>query len=325
MDTATRPRSTQLRCVDCGVALGAWEWDQDPVTCHTCGATFPVLDGVLIALPTPAERLACVDGERTGPAAPFYDRSYGDGTYGRGDEEMQAHRASAEHWEARAREVPGLVLEIGAGIGACQGIGGEDYVGLDCSLAALLSNRVRLGIVGMAERLPLADGSCRFVYSFATFEHVSDPQAAFAEVDRVLAPGGVGLLRPAWHCRPWRQNVLHHGPWCSLPLPERIRKAGLTVALSLAGKACGALPFRLARRLSYLARRRPMPLAYRRLEPCYDQPTVADADATSSLDCHEGILYFESRGYEVLSHRGVVTKLLARHDDVVTRKPPSRA
>jgi len=89
------------------------------------------------------------------------------------------------------------------------------------------------------------------------------------------------------------------------------------------GKACAALPFRIGRRLSYLAHRRPMALAFRRLEPCYERPEIADADATCSLDCHEGILYFESRGYEVLSHRGIGARLLARHDDVVIRKPLS--
>jgi len=45
-----------------------------------------------------------------------------------------------------------------------------------------------------ATRLAFADGTFDFVYSFNAFEHLPDPAATFAELARVLKPGGRFLL-----------------------------------------------------------------------------------------------------------------------------------
>ena len=48
---------------------------------------------------------------------------------------------------------------------------------------------------GNAERIPLEDGSCDLALLFLSFHHFADQPAAFAELARVLRPGGVVLLR----------------------------------------------------------------------------------------------------------------------------------
>lgn len=45
-------------------------------------------------------------------------------------------------------------------------------------------------VVDPGGRLPLGDGSVRLIVSDFTFEHIADPDATAAELDRVLAPGG---------------------------------------------------------------------------------------------------------------------------------------
>jgi len=104
------------------------------------------------------------------------------------------------------------VLELGCGRGySTFALGGFDIaeaVGMDSSLKTYYSvaeqHRVRhyfLSKMGVPERtirfeegdvqlLPFKDGTFDLVYSFSVLEHISDPNAAFCEMHRVLKPGG---------------------------------------------------------------------------------------------------------------------------------------
>lgn len=62
------------------------------------------------------------------------------------------------------------------------------------------------GTVGVLERLPYADASFGMVVAADTMEHAFDPLGAFAEVRRVLRPGGVFAF--------------------SVPTPDSLRKWG---------------------------------------------------------------------------------------------------
>src|SRR5688572_2803373 len=48
--------------------------------------------------------------------------------------------------------------------------------------------------VGNAEHIPVDDSSVDVVVTFETIEHVADYERFVAEIDRVLAPGGVALI-----------------------------------------------------------------------------------------------------------------------------------
>jgi 2-polyprenyl-6-hydroxyphenyl methylase/3-demethylubiquinone-9 3-methyltransferase len=106
----------------------------------------------------------------------------------------------------RIRRVAGLperpvTLDLGCGSGlyvAAFARAGCDVVGVEPHAAtreAAAQLGERLGIElrisdGHAERIPFEDASFDFVYCNQVIEHVADPAASFAEVARVLRPGG---------------------------------------------------------------------------------------------------------------------------------------
>jgi SAM-dependent methyltransferase len=79
---------------------------------------------------------------------------------------------------------------------------------------------------GIAERLPLGDGSATVAWAVASYHHWDDPAAGLAEVHRVLEPGGrlliaEGLARP----RHWFQH--HALTWeAAEDLAAKTRQAG---------------------------------------------------------------------------------------------------
>ena len=97
-----------------------------------------------------------------------------------------------------------VVVDFGAGRGAfvddpvqarvdartLRGRAGR-VVGIDVDEAVLANPTIdEAHVVKVGDPLPLADGSVDLVVSSHTFEHVTDPGWAAAEIDRVLKPGG---------------------------------------------------------------------------------------------------------------------------------------
>ena len=99
------------------------------------------------------------------------------------------------------------VLEIGVGAGTDHmqfARAGAELTGIDLTPRSVELTSERLRQEGFtpdvrlmdAERLDFPDGSFDAVYSFGVLHHTADPARAFAEVRRVLRPGGrfVGAL-----------------------------------------------------------------------------------------------------------------------------------
>jgi SAM-dependent methyltransferase len=193
------------------------------------------------------------------------------------------------------------------------------YIGLEYSLGSLFASGFEFArrICGDARRLPLADASVECLFSFATLEHVPDLDLAFAEMDRVLQPGGMLVLKPAWHCTRYTTELIPVRSYRELNARQKLTKAMLPVLRSKLYKVLTWTPWRLSRRLTSRQRN---PLRWRRLTPYYGEDWISDADATSGIDCHEGILYFTCRDYTCHSHRNVIRQLLAGHDIVVLQK-----
>jgi SAM-dependent methyltransferase len=222
--------------------------------------------------------------------------------------------------------VPGVVLEIGSGAGVFAGRGGYDYCALDYSLTwlrAYLSGH--RSICATAECIPLASRSCRFVFSFATLEHVPRADLAFEEIDRVLAPGGVAYLAPAWHCRPWAAEGLPVRAYRELRLAQKVSKVLIPIRDSLFWRGIFEIPWRVNRRMISSLYAVPSQLRYKRLKANYAHFWMADSDACSAIDSHEAVLFFETRGYSILRPAGGnLARLLTRGGAVVVRKALGR-
>lgn len=243
----------------------------------------------------------------------FYD-SLDTARWGR--EELKEQRAVTEHWAARV-EVPGPALELGCGMGALAGCA-PWQVGIDLSFVALRDSRGPR-VQAYMERLPFAADTFRFLFSWAAIEHVPQPELVFEDIRRVLRPGGIALLAPAWHCRPWAAEGLEFRPYRDLRPGQRIRKALIPLRNSLPWRGAFELPRRVGREIR--ARLRVPELEYKRLQPNLEEFLGTDSDAFTSLDPQAAILYFATRGWEVLSHPTIRSRMLARHEPVVVRKP----
>ncbi len=131
---------------------------------------------------------------------PTYDLSYRDAFWASRAYEDLCDRIALRALLAGSS---GHVLDVGAGFGRLvDEYGAFDRVTLvDASPAMIQAARERVGSdprISIAQadaaHLPIASGSVDVVVAVRLILHVSDPQAVFAEIARVLRPGGLFVL-----------------------------------------------------------------------------------------------------------------------------------
>lgn len=189
------------------------------------------------------------------------------------------------------------VLEIGSGRGYLQDLA-QNYTGLDISPSVKRFYHKRF-VLGSATALPFSDNSFDGIWSIWVFEHVPNPEQAFVEARRVTRDGGLLFLFPAWNCTSWAADGYEVRPYSDFDLMGKIIKASIPLRSSEAFRVLSVLPVRMVR--SVTARFGFTRLRYQRLTPNYDQYWVADSDAVNSIDSHEAMLWFTSRGDECLN------------------------
>src|SRR5262249_48981294 len=166
------------------------------------------------------------------------------------------------------------------------------YVGMDVASSAA-SFFTKPFVVGSAEELPFADGSFDALWSITVLEHVQHPEKALQEVARVLKPGGVAYLAPAWHCRTWAAEGDQVRPWSDFGLRGKLIKLSIPLRDALWFRAASAIPLRVMREgLFQLNRKRPTTFHYRKLKANYHTYWTSDSDACSAMDPHEMLLWF---------------------------------
>lgn len=231
-----------------------------------------------------------------------------------GRDEMPEQERVTLEWLGHAMDGP--ALELGCGRATLAKVASH-YVGLDLAFKPLLATRGRV-TQGDMERLPFRDASVAFVFSWAAIEHVPHPERVFAEIERVLRRGGIALLAPAWHCRPWAAEGLEFRGYSALTLTQKMRKALIPFRNLVLWRAMFELPSRIAREL--LALVRTPSFTYRRLTPNLEEYIGTDCDAFTSMDPHAAILYFAKRGWDIMSHPTGMSRMLVRHGAIVVRK-----
>lgn len=122
----------------------------------------------------------------------------------------------------------GRVLDVGAGEAPWRDLLSEEveYVGVDADLSGEFGMRRQSGITYYdGKNLPYDDGSFDHILCTEVLEHVSDPLAFLADLQRVLRRGGTLILTVPWSAR------LHHLPYDY----SRFTRFGLIALLDAAG------------------------------------------------------------------------------------------
>jgi SAM-dependent methyltransferase len=229
----------------------------------------------------------------------------------------EAHRieeqvtAFVERFNLRDRPV----LEIGSGRGYLQDIA-RDYTGLDISPSAAHFYHKKF-VLGSATAMPFPDDSFDGVWSIWVFEHVPNPEQAFHEARRVTRDKGLLFLYPAWNCTSWAAEGYEVRPYSDFDLAGKLIKASILPRSSPPFIMISLLPNRMVR--SVAARFGPTTLRYRRLTPNYKKYWVPDSDAVNSIDSHEALLWFLSRGDECLNCGGASMFLPATSVPLIIR------
>ena len=192
------------------------------------------------------------------------------------------------------------VLEIGSGRGYLQDIA-QNYTGLDISSSVARFYHKKF-VLGSATAMPFPDDSFDGIWSIWVFEHVPNPEQAFSEARRVTRDNGVLFLFPAWNCVSWAAEGYEVRPYSDFGLGGKLIKASIPLRSSPPFKWMHLIPNRIVRSLvSFVG---PTKLRYHRLTPNYEKYWVPDSDAVNSIDYHEALLWFRSRGDECLNCEG---------------------
>jgi SAM-dependent methyltransferase len=146
--------------------------------------------------------------------------------------------------------------------------------------------------------MPFPDNSFDGVWSIWVFEHVPNPEQTPQEARRVTRDKGVLFLLPKWDCTTWAAEGYEVRPYSDFDLFGKIIKASIPLRSSPPFRLMSIIPNRLVR--SLVAPFGPTRLHYRRLNPNYDKYWVADRDAVNSIDSHEALLWFLTRGGRAL-------------------------
>ena len=191
------------------------------------------------------------------------------------------------------------VLEVGSGAGSLQDVV-EDYTGLDIS-ETVRPNYHKRFVQADARAMPFPDGEFDAVFTVWVLEHIPNPEQVLREMRRVLKPGGVLYLAPAWLCSDLAPNGYPVRPYSAFGLGGKLIKA--TVPIQQAGffQAMYTIPVRATRLAAWKLHRQPTALHYRLLDANYQDYWMPDSDAVNSIDMFEGYLWFRSRGDECLN------------------------
>jgi SAM-dependent methyltransferase len=212
------------------------------------------------------------------------------------------------------------VLDVGAGRGYLQDMV-DNYTGLDISSTARRYFHKRF-VQASATNMPFKDGEFDAIWTVWVLEHIPNPESALREMRRVVKPGGLILLAPAWDCTPWAADGYEVRPYSDFGAAGKVVKASLAIRSAPLFHMLYGVPIRALRSAASRIGTGPTTFRYRRLVPNYKEYWVPDSDAVNSMDAYEAVLWFESRGDKCLSCPAGVAKLTGTPWVLVIRAKP---
>ena len=210
------------------------------------------------------------------------------------------------------------VLDVGSGSGYLQDAV-EDYTGIDISRTAA-SFYHKPFVAGTATAMPFADHEFDAAWSIWVIEHIPNPEAALSEIRRVVKPGGLIYMLPAWDCTPWAAQGYEARPYEDFGIRGKLVKASIPIRTLREFWFVTALPNRVIR--SAASAWGPTRLHYSRLTPNYKEYWQPDSDAVNSLDRAEMAMWFETRGDTCLNCQGGWDGYLQTDGPLIIRRAP---
>src|SRR5688572_1374985 len=192
------------------------------------------------------------------------------------------------------------VLDVGSGSGYLQDVV-DDYTGIDIS-RSVASHYHKRFVAGTATAMPFKDHEFDALWSIWVLEHIPNPEAALSEIRRVVKPGGLIYMLPAWDCTPFAAQGYEVRPYEDFGIGGKVVKGSIPIRSLREFWLVTALPNRAIRSVASVWG--PTRLHYRRLTPNYQEYWQADSDAVNSLDRAEMAMWFETRGDTCLNCEG---------------------
>ncbi len=239
----------------------------------------------------------------------FYERAYQQSAVAAGDlgsSYLETEKKSSEDAGIRFRVQKFVldyqlndkkILEVGSGIGALQDLV-ADYTGLDIS-HNVVSYYHKPFFVASATAMPFPDNTFDAIWTIWVLEHVPEPQRMLEEMRRVLKPGGVLYLLPAWNVPPWAADGYQVRPYRDFGMYGKVAKASIPIREY--AYFFYIFPIRFLRLTQYQALGGGTRLRFHVLSPNYGDYRGPDSDAAISLDSYEAFLWFRSRGDSCLT------------------------
>lgn len=170
------------------------------------------------------------------------------------------------------------VLDVGSGSGYLQDAV-ENYTGIDISRSAARFYHKRF-VPGTATAMPFKDHEFDVAWSIWVIEHIPNPEAALSEIRRVVKPGGLIYLLPAWDCTPFAAHGYEVRPYEDFGISGKVVKASIPIRTLPEFWLITVAPNRVIR--SVASALGPTRLHYRRLTPNYQEFWQADSDAVNA-------------------------------------------
>jgi SAM-dependent methyltransferase len=191
------------------------------------------------------------------------------------------------------------ILEVGSGRGYLQDVV-DDYTGLDLSSQVARFYHKNF-VAASATEMPFPDSSFDAIWTVWVLEHIPEPERTLMEIRRVLKPGGLLYLAPAWNCTSWAADGLEVRPYSDFNMRGKLLKASLPFQRFPVIQMMHVFPVRGIRWAQYKWGGNTTRLRFHALDPNYDTYWQPDSDAAVSLDRFETFLWFQSRGDECLN------------------------
>ncbi len=268
---------------------------------------------ILLHFPQDTDQTA---GTRVEAARTFYEEVYAPDSPSAGDTDDSSDEHNYVAFGEAAGETFGIkesvqrfvakyeleharVLEVGDGSVQLQDIV-ENYTGLDIAASAARYFHKPF-VQASATELPFGENEFDSVWTVWVLEHVDTPEKGFAELRRVVKSGGLLYLFPAWNCTSWAAEGYGVRPYSAFDLQGKLIKASLLIRDNPLFRASYLIPTRAVRYAHWRYTAQPTALRYSVLTPNYRHYWTADSDATVSIDAHEAMLWYVSRGDECLN------------------------